>query len=144
MAEDHSVEFHGKELTSAARLEEKDISFSDEIMEMDGRLNFYINTDFDVDEVFGTSAQTAENDDWLNVYANYDMESRQVCDTLELVLHRSEGGEETLSYTLNGAEKAMLHTRMDAYCRQQTGISLSAYCDELLQEQDLTQAPSMG
>lgn len=129
---------------AAARLSEKDLSFSDEIVEMDGQLNFYINTDFDVDEVFGTNVQTTENDDWLNVYANFDMEARQVCDTLDIELHRGDGAEETLSYPLNAAEKAMLYAKMDAYCREQNGISLPEYCDALLQEQNLTQAPSMG
>jgi hypothetical protein len=144
MAENSSLELHDQKLTTAASFETKDISFSDEIMEMDGRLNFYINTDFDVDKVFGTNVQTTGNDDWLNVYANFDMESQQVCDTLDIELHRGDGGEETFRYTLNAAEKAILYTKMDAYCRQQNGISLPEYCDALLQEQDLTQAPSMG
>jgi len=138
------AQMHDTQLTTAARLEEKDLSFSDEIMEMDGRLNFYINTDFDVDAVFGTNVQTTENDDWLNVYANFDMESRQVCDTLDIELHRRDGGEETLSYPMNDAEKAMLYAKMDAYCRQENGISLPEYCDALMQEQSLTQTPSMG
>ena len=144
MAEKTSSERRNPALTAAARLSEKGLSFSDEIMEMDGQLNFYINTDFNVDEVFGTNVQKTENDDWLNVYANFDMESRQVCDTLDIELHRGDGGEETLSYTLNASEKAILYTKMGAYCREQNGITLPEYCDALLQEQDLTQAPSMG
>lgn len=144
MGEKTSSERRAPAPEAAARLSEKDLSFSDEIMEMDGRLNFYINTDFDVDEVFGTNVLTSENDDWLNVYANFDMASRQVCDTLNIELHRGDGGEEEHSYTLNTAEKAVLHTKMEDYCRQQTGLSLPEYCDALLQEQNLTQAPSMG
>lgn len=144
MAKKYLLEQHGQELTSDARLTAKNLSFSDEIMEMEGRLNFYINTNFNVDEVFGTNVQTTENDDWLNVYANFDMESRQVCDALDIELHRGDSCEETLSYHLNAAEKAMLYAKMDAYCREQNGITLSEYCDALLQEQNLTQAPSMG
>ncbi|MPN19995.1 hypothetical protein SDC9_167371 [bioreactor metagenome] len=144
MAEKASSERHDPAPTTTARLSEKDLSFSDEIVEMDGRLNFYINTDFDVDEVFGTNVQTLDNDDWLNVYANFDMESRQVCDTLDIELHRGDGGEETLSYSLNAEEKGLLYAKMDAYCREQNGISLPEYCDAFLQEQNLTQAQSMG
>ena len=144
MAEKTSSEPRDPALTSAARLSEKDLSLSDEIVEMDGHLNFYINTDFNMDEVFGTNVQTTENDDWLNVYANFDMATRQVCDTLDIELHCGDGGEEESTYTLNAAEKTMLYTKMDAYCRQETGISLPEYCDALLQEQDLTQAPAMG
>jgi hypothetical protein len=45
---------------------------------------------------------------------------------------------------LNAAEKAMIYAKMDAYCREQNEISLPEYCDAFLQEQNLTQAPSMG
>ena len=144
MAEKTLSERHDPALEAAARLSEKDLSFSNDIVDMGGHLNFYINTDFNVDEVFGTNVQTTENDDWLNVYANFDMASRQVCDVLDIELHRGDGGEEERSYTLNTAEKVMLYAKMDAYCREQNGISLPEYCDALLQEQALTQAPTMG
>ena len=137
MAEKSSLELHDQALTSAVRLTEKDISFSDEIMEMDGRLTFYINTDFNVDEVFGTNVQTLENDDWLNVYANFDVDSRQVCDTLELVLNRGDGGCEELTYQLDEAEKSILLEKMNAYCQKYEGISLEAYCDSLPAQEDL-------
>lgn len=56
----------GKEITSAGHLSLREISLADEICEMDGqRLNFYIETSFDVDAVFGTHICTAENDDTL-------------------------------------------------------------------------------
>ena len=78
---------------------------AEEISEVDGLLNFYLETSFDVDAVFGTQVCTAENGDWLNVYANYDMNSGQVCDELEIALHRGDGSETALSYHLNAAEK---------------------------------------
>ena len=47
---------HGtREVVFGKRLNENDISFSDEIMREMGALNFYINTDFSVDTVFGTN-----------------------------------------------------------------------------------------
>ena len=104
------------------------ISFSEEIMELDdGKLNFYINTDFNVDSVFGTNVCTTENDDWLNVYANYDMATGEVCDTLDISLHRGDGGEEELSYPINSAEKEMLIQKMDEYSMEQTGMGLKEY-----------------
>ncbi len=63
----------GKEITSAGHLSLRNFSFGDEIIEMDGKLNFYVRTEFDVDAVFGTFVCTDENDDWLNIYANYDI-----------------------------------------------------------------------
>ena len=44
----------GKEITSAGHLSARNFSFSDEIMmEEDGKLNFYVDADFDVDAAFG-------------------------------------------------------------------------------------------
>lgn len=120
------------------RLSADDIHFSDEIMETDGRLNFYIDTDFNVDQVFGTHVETAENDDWLNVYANFDMESRQVCDTLELILNRTDGGCEELNYQLDDAEKEILLKKMNAYCQKCEGLSLDSHCDSLHSDEDLS------
>jgi hypothetical protein len=52
-----------KEITSASHLSVRNISFSEEITEMDDCLNFYLNADFDVDAVFGTEVCTSANDD---------------------------------------------------------------------------------
>ena len=124
----------GREITSAGHLSAREISFAEEICEMDGRLNFYMETGFDVDAVFGTYVCTSENDDWLNVYADYDMASGQVCGELEIALHRGDGGEESLTYTLNAAEKDVLLRKMEEYCQKQTGMSLREYSAQLIAE----------
>ena len=85
----------GKEITSAGHLSARIFSFGDEIIEMDGKLNFYVQTEFDVDAVFGTFVCTDKNDDWLNIYANYDIAEDRPCDTLELNLCKADGTEET-------------------------------------------------
>ena len=95
----------GKEITSAGHLAANNFSFSDEIIETDGKLNFYIHADFDVDSAFGTFVCTDQNDDWLNIYANYDVEQDRLCDTLELNLCKGDGSEESRSYPLNAAEQ---------------------------------------
>lgn len=134
----------GREITSARHLSARDISFAEEISEINGLLNFYMETGFDVDAVFGTFVCTSENDDSLNIYANYDCASGQVCDELEVDLHRADGREESLSYTLNAAEKEILLRKMDAYCQEQTGQTLANYSARLMAE-DLAPptAPSM-
>ncbi len=123
-----------RQITSAGHLSARDISFADEICEMDDLLNFYMETGFDVDAVFGTQVRTSENDDWLNVYANYDMAAGQVCDELEIALHRGDGGEEALTYPLNAAERTTLLRKMDAYCQRQTGQTLTEYSAQLMAE----------
>ena len=128
----------GKERPSAGHLSAKEISLAEEICEMDGqRLNFYLETSFDVDAVFGTRVCTAENDDTLNVYADYDMATGQVCDELEVDLHRADGREESVEYHLNAVEKEVLLWKMDKYCQQQTGQSLKDYSAALMAEEEI-------
>ena len=131
----------GREIPSAGHLSAREISFADEICEMDGLLNFYMETSFDVDAVFGTQVCTSENDDWLNIYANYDMAAGQVCDLLEIALHRGDGGEESLTYPLNAVERTVLLRKMDAYCQQQTGQTLAEYSAQRMAEE---MAPPTG
>ena len=114
----------GREILSSGHLSAEHFSFADEITADDGRLNFYLENSFDVDRIFGT--RTAKGDDWLNVYANYDMAAGQVCDMLEAVLHRADGREESIEYSLDAVEKAALLRKMEDYCQQQTLAEYSA------------------
>ena len=132
----------GKEITSAGHLSVRNFSFSDEIMmEEDGKLNFYVDADFDVDAAFGTFVLTDKNDDWLNIYANYDIAEDRPCDTLELTLCKGDGSEESWSYPLNAAEQEVLMRKMEEFCQQQTGMSLRVYAQQFREEQ--MQAPEM-
>ena len=131
----------GKEITSAGHLAANNFSFSDEIIEEDGKLNFYIQADFDVDSAFGTFVCTDQNDDWLNIYANYDIEQDHLCDTLELNLCKGDGSEESWFYRLNVAEQEVLFRKMEAFCQQQTGMSLHEYAQQLRDSE--LQSPEM-
>ena len=131
----------GKEITSAGHLSARNFSFGEEIIESDGKLNFYLQADFDVDAAFGTFVCTDQNDDWLNIYANYDVEQDRLCDTLELNLCKGDGSEESWSYPLNAAEQEVLLRKMEAFCQQQTGMSLHEYARQLRDSE--TQAPEM-
>ena len=133
----------GKEITSAGHLSARNFSFGDEIIESDGKLNFYVHTEFDVDAAFGTFVLTDENDDWLNVYANYDIAEDSPCDTLELTLCKGDGSEESWSYPLNAAEQDVLLRKMEEYCQQQTGMSLHDYAQQFREEPEQQQGPVM-
>ena len=133
----------GKEITSAGHLSARNFSFGDEIIESDGKLNFYVQTEFDVDAAFGTFVLTDENDDWLNVYANYDIAQGKPCDTLELTLCKGDGSEESWSYPLNAAEQDVLLRKMEEYCQQQTGMSLHDYAQQFREEPEQQQGPVM-
>ena len=132
---------NGKEITSAGHLSARNFSFGEEIIESDGKLNFYLQADFDVDAAFGTFVCTDENDDWLNIYANYDIAQDKPCDTLELNLCKGDGTEENWSYHLNAAEQEVLARKMEAFCQQQTGMSLHEYAQQLRESR--SQTPEM-
>ena len=132
---------NGKEITSAGHLSARNFSFGEEIIESDGKLNFYLQADFDVDAAFGTFVCTDQNDDWLNIYANYDVEQDRLCDTLELNLCKGDGSEESWSYHLNAAEQEVLARKMEDYCQQQTGMSLHEYAQQL--RESGSQTPEM-
>ena len=134
----------GKEITSAGHLSARNFSFGDEIMmEEYGKLNFYMDADFDVDAAFGTFVLTDKNDDWLNIYANYDIAEDRPCDTLELTLCKGDGSEESWSYPLNAAEQDVLLRKMDAFCMEQTGMSLRVYAQQFREEPEQQQGPVM-
>lgn len=132
---------NGKEITSAGHLSARNFSFGEEIIESDGKLNFYLQADFDVDAAFGTFVCTDQNDDWLNIYANYDIEKGRPCDTLELNLCKGDGTEENWSYHLNAAEQEVLARKMEAFCQQQTGMNLHEYARQL--RESGSQTPEM-
>ena len=131
----------GKAITSAGHLTASNFSFSDEIIEENGKLNFYIQADFDLDSAFGTFVCTDQNDDWLNIYANYDVEQDRLCNTLELNLCKGDGSEESWFYRLNAAEQEVLLRKMEAFCQQQTGMSLHEYTQQLRDSE--SQTPEM-
>ena len=132
---------NGKEITSAGHLSARNFSFGEEIIESDGKLSFYLQADFDVDAAFGTFVCTDQNDDWLNIYANYDIEKDRLCDTLELNLCKGDGTEENWSYHLNAAEQEVLARKMEAFYQQQTGTSLHEYARQL--RESGSQTPEM-
>ena len=133
----------GKEITSAGHLSARNFSFGDEIIESDGKLNFYVQTEFDVDAAFGTFVLTDKNDDWLNIYANYDIAEDRPCDALELTLCKGDGSEESWSYQLNAAEQDVLLRKMEEYCQKQTSMSLHDYAQQFREEPEQQQGPVM-
>ena len=127
----------GRELTSdtprpievqgSRKLQPDDITFGGSIEEMDGVLNFYLECWFPVDQMFGTHVETDANDNYLNVYANYDIAAGDVQDKLEITLCRGDGVDVQFVYKLDGNERAALLDKMRGYCQQQTGQSLDEF-----------------
>lgn len=124
------VELHG-----SRRLRPEEIIFSDEISELDGRLNFYMDCSFNPDEVFGTHVDSADNNNWLNIYAEYDLENSQVCDALKVILCREDGFDYEMAYQLNAEEKSAILDKMGQYTQSAPLRSTNKDWDEDLKEQ---------
>ena len=120
-------------------LRPEDISFADEICEEDGRLDFYLESFDGLDEVLGTHVCTDETDDYVNVYADYDLEHGLVADTLLVIIHRGDGTDRQHEYPLSPEEQALLLPKMDAYCLEQTGLSLAEYRSQHFAQRQETQ-----
>ena len=91
---------------------------------------------FDPDAVFGTRVTLDSNDDWINVYAGFDLETGEPEQVLTVVLACGDGNEFEFSYPLNESEREQLREKMEDYCQAQTGMSLESYRQELLTEQE--------
>ena len=111
-----------------------DISFSGEVLQDERSLEFYMDVAFDADAVFGTHVCTTENDDHLNVYTKYDLETGQVCDTLMVILVHDDG-ETDARYRLSEQEQAAMLPKMDSYCQQQLGLTLEQCRERYLAEE---------
>lgn len=130
-------------LSGSRTLRSEDISFSDEIMQNENLLEFYMDVCFDPDKVFGTHVCTADNDDYLNVYANYDLKTHHVCNELVVILVGVDD-EQELKYRLTDEEQALLLPKMEDYCQQRLGLSLEECCAQYLEEtHEESHAPTM-
>ena len=134
------------ELTAGTRRIPVDkVSFADELSECDGLLQFYIPVTFDPDAVFGTHVATAENDDWFNVYAAYDLNVGRPCSALDVILMCEDGNEFAFRYPLTESEQTVLLEKMDACCLEQTGMALADFrARYLVEEPQPRQAPSLA
>lgn len=135
----------GKELTldseamvlaGSRRLSIEEITFQDEISECGSLLTFYVPVTFDPDAVFGTEVTSTANDDYLNVYADFDLDTSEVCDALTVLKVCGDGSEEAYRYPLDEEERAVLRAKMDTYCMEQTGMHLDEYRAQYLTEID--------
>ena len=122
-------------LTGSRRLSMNEISFRDDMSECGSLLNFYVPVTFDPDAVFGTNVATDANDDYLNVYADFDLDVGEVCDALTVIQVCGDGSEETYRYPLTEEDRSILRSKMNDYCMEQTGMSLDDYRAQYLDEE---------
>ena len=133
-----AYETEAQYLTGSRMLRAEDISFAEDIIQHDNLLEFYMEVSSFADQVFGTNVCTTENDDWLNIYASYDLDHGRVCDSLDVYLRHGNGDEQDFKYRLSAEEQALLLSKIDAYCQEHLGQSLEECCADFLTEQTRT------
>lgn len=126
-------------LTGSRPLCADDISFSEDIVQKENCLEFYLDVAFAAEDVFGFPAYADDSDDWMNIYANYSLETGQVCDTMDIHLVHGDGGEQNYRYPLTEAEQDLLLAKMENYCQSCWGQSLEEVRGECLSEQQPSQ-----
>ena len=72
-----------------------------------------MQAEFDVDAVFGTHVLTDENDDWLNIYANYDTQEDRVFINKALRFYMGYLGSEDNTAYLSRALLTAIQGTMD-------------------------------
>ena len=112
-----------------------EISFDDDAIVSENLLNFYVPIYFDVEAVLGAGLLAEDSDDYINVYANYDLEHDRVCDVLDVILVRYDESEAQYQYRLSAEERAVLLQKMESYCKDNVGESLSEIRAEFMEEQ---------
>ena len=112
-------------LRGPRRLAPENIEIYDEIIQQGRNLNFYMNIWAGIDELLGPLAEEASGFEYADCYANFNMETGCVCDTLTIIVTRSDDSKAECAYWLNPAEKAILRGKMDAWCMEETGRSLA-------------------
>lgn len=117
------------------QLQAKEICFSEDIIQNDNLLEFYMDIVFDAEEVFGSRICMGGDDDFLNLYANYDLKTGRVCDTLDVVLSHDDGSEQCFKYQLSPDEQTTFLPEMESYCKHRLKLSLEECRAEYFTEQ---------
>lgn len=102
-------------VSGSRRLRPEEIIFEDEMLIIENRLNFYMPVYFDPIEIFGEKMRLEDGEGYINVYADYDMDNRCVCDSLEIVKIKYDDKEMIYYYLLSDEEKAAIQQKMDQY-----------------------------
>ena len=126
------------------RMDLEQVFFEGDISESGGKLSFYVPVTFDPNAVFGTNVAADDNDDWINVYANYDLETGEPEPALTVILVCGDGSEFEFSYLLTAPEREQLRGKLEDYCLSQTGMTLEEYRQELRSEEpSMRQEPQL-
>lgn len=130
MKERHTEVVIQEDLVKGTRcLTKTDISFEQDINQLGDQLDFYMPCWFDTKSVFGLDFEK-DDDQYINIYAYYDMKKGQVLYHLSIILYDADSTKE-MTYILNEEEHHLIAEAMNAHCLKQTGMSITDYVESL-------------
>ena len=109
---------------SPGALSMEDLELTQDISECDGSLIFSMAPRPGIDMAFGTQAFDLGCGDWIEVYAEYDLERRGVAPELDIAVNHADGGTDYDSLLLSAEQREELLSKMDAYSRETEGMGL--------------------
>lgn len=127
-------------------LQAEEIVFEGDVYQFDRYLNFRLEPVPSISEMLGVPDNIWATDGLVNAYVNYNLDTEQPEDRLNAVLSADEKCSNTKEayYSLSAEDLAALLPEMDAYCREQTGRSLSEYAAANRAAQSLEQERRPG
>ena len=115
-----------------------EVSFVYGVHSQDELLQFTLNKQIAVEEVFGLGPYQDED---VTAFAYYDLKQGMVRDTLDVKVLEEDGGKQYYGYRLRPEELALLLTAMAPYCREKTGMSLEMLADKYREEHSASAVP---
>ena len=107
-------------------LSEDAIRIADEVIKLDGCLNFMWELWFDVDKYFGTNINETGN--WFNFYTDWDEKTDSVDCYVET--DTPNGDKEPFDWTLTEEEKALFYRKMEQIAKDEGYTSLKKMYDD--------------
>lgn len=106
---------------------------NDEVIESDGRINFYIPIYFDADKAFGLDVCTTENDDYVSLYVNWSP-SDGISVLLSYYTHTPGVNDFSLDVVMNNQQKQRFYSVLQAECLSKYNKTLDAMYNEFTKE----------
>ena len=99
----------------------------DDIEESNDVLNFYIPVDFAVDKAFGLDVCTSENEDYVNVYLDYDFHTEEIKVEIYYCNNTTRADDFVLDVTMTEEQRDQVRARFKKEFHRVYGKSIREY-----------------
>ena len=138
MCKSKTYEERVKELREAGHIEVKDLkellTFTldkrEDVDEDDYVLNFYIPVYFNIDKAFGVNVCTTDNDDFINVYLNYDLHTEKTWMYLCYCCAPAGGSDFELTVNMTEEQEEAVRTHFKKEFEREYGKTVQEWAAE--------------